>query len=362
MAAQRYFIDPFALDGDRVAIPDAAPGDGSVSYDIGFGIKYQQDPTTTGLDIPRNQFNQLMFDITNALKILQGHGVPDFITSADNGGSPLPYDINSVVRYQNINYVSLINGNTDTPPTSNWLAINYQPQSFFTGDAVETYSATLPVGWLWMDGKTIGSAASGGTARANADTFGLFTVLWNSISNTVLPLQDNTGSPVARGASAAADFAANRRMPIPDKRGRVSAAADNLGGTAANVLNNFAQGGVNGTILGNFGGEANHALSSNENGTHSHSSGSMAVSGSALLNWFGSTNQHVHSRYPQNGASTGITSVVDTALTVGASCSVDPIGVDGSGFTLAGTSNTSGLGTAHNTVQPTLIANFRIKL
>jgi hypothetical protein len=78
--------------------------------------------------------------------------------------------------------------------------------------------STAPAGWVKANGGTIGSAASGATTRANADTLALFTVLWNDHDNTVLPIQNSSGSATTRGASAAADFAANKRLPVYDLR------------------------------------------------------------------------------------------------------------------------------------------------
>lgn len=79
--------------------------------------------------------------------------------------------------------------------------------------------ASAPSGYLKANGGTIGSASSGGTSRANADAISLYTVLWDNIANTELPIQDSTGAASTRGASAAADFAANKRLPLPDMRG-----------------------------------------------------------------------------------------------------------------------------------------------
>jgi hypothetical protein len=84
------------------------------------------------------------------------------------------------------------------------------------GEFVLSASTTAPTGTLATKGGTIGNASSGGTARANADTSALFTVLWNSTTNAELVIQTSAGAPTTRGASAAADFAANRRMPLPD--------------------------------------------------------------------------------------------------------------------------------------------------
>lgn len=72
---------------------------------------------------------------------------------------------------------------------------------------------SAPSGWLLVDGKTIGNAASGATARANADTWLLFEQVWAFPSASV-PIYDSTGAASTRGASAAADFAAGKRLPL----------------------------------------------------------------------------------------------------------------------------------------------------
>jgi hypothetical protein len=78
--------------------------------------------------------------------------------------------------------------------------------------------STAPSGWIKANGQTIGNASSGATNRANADTEALFTVLWNDHDNTILPIQTSSGTATTRGVSAAADFAANKRLPVPDYR------------------------------------------------------------------------------------------------------------------------------------------------
>lgn len=84
------------------------------------------------------------------------------------------------------------------------------------GEWVLSCSVTAPSGTLMPNGQTIGGASSGATSRANADTSDLFAVLWNATSNADLPIQDSAGAASIRGASAAADFAANKRLPLPN--------------------------------------------------------------------------------------------------------------------------------------------------
>jgi hypothetical protein len=89
-----------------------------------------------------------------------------------------------------------------------------------TGSVQAFRSKTAPNGWVLEDGKTIGNAGSGATGRANADTEALFTHLWSQFTNAELIIQTSGGAASTRGASAAADFAANKRMPLFDSRTR----------------------------------------------------------------------------------------------------------------------------------------------
>lgn len=88
-----------------------------------------------------------------------------------------------------------------------------------TGVMVDFAFPFSPTGWVNMRGRSIGSAASGATERANADTQTLYSFFWTYYDNTKLPIQDSAGAASTRGLSAAADFAANKRMPLPDLRG-----------------------------------------------------------------------------------------------------------------------------------------------
>ena len=136
--AEKYFLYPFGVDGNLLAIPDPTQISGAVSYQQGFPIGYEEANTSPGyLPIPRDQFNQLMFDVTSALQQIQQTGFPSFITSAANGGSPFSYAIGAEVWSAGVPYRSLIAGNTDTPPTSNWEIIG-QNRSLYFNYAVDT--------------------------------------------------------------------------------------------------------------------------------------------------------------------------------------------------------------------------------
>lgn len=118
--------------------------------------------------------------------------------------------------------------------------------------------------WLECNGGTIGSAASGASARAHPDTELLFSVLWNEPAYII---RTSLGAASTRGASAAADFAANKRMVLPDWRGDALRAWDHGRGVDAgralgteqldalqNITGGFTADGSAGTGSGAFVG------------------------------------------------------------------------------------------------------------
>lgn len=101
-------------------------------------------------------------------------------------------------------------------------------QVFQTGGMrFEVAIGTAPSGWVRANGLTIGNAVSGATERANADTVDLFTYLYNAAPDSVLAVSGG------RGATAAADYAANKAIALPDMRGGFPVGADDMGNSAA---------------------------------------------------------------------------------------------------------------------------------
>lgn len=105
-----------------------------------------------------------------------------------------------------------------------------------TGDGKLTFKTVADPGWVMMVDGSIGNALSNATERANADTAALYTLLWNNVANTDAPVQDSTGNPVARGASAAADFGSNRRLVLPKQLGRAIVISGTGSGLTARSL------------------------------------------------------------------------------------------------------------------------------
>jgi hypothetical protein len=190
---------------------------------------------------------------------------------------------------------------------SNLLALS---SGATTGDVKATIKTTADTGWVMMDDGTIGDASSGGTTRANADTEDLFTLIWNNIANTDCAIQDSSGSASTRGADAATDYAAHKRMPLPKILGRALAASG-------------AGSGLTSRALGHVVGEETHQLTATEMPSHTHTVAGHFVSRNYSIN------------------DTGITN-----LESGSSINTGSAGSDG----------------AHNNMQPTSFLNFMIKL
>lgn len=132
------------------------------------------------------------------------------------------------------------------------------------GSVQDYVGATEPVGWLFLDGQTIGNLASGATARANDDTQSLFELLWNSMANNEAPVSGG------RGVDATTDFNAGKTINLPDLRGRVAMGKDNMGGTDAGRVTSSSTNGGNADTLGGSGGSQTHTLSTNEMPSHTH--------------------------------------------------------------------------------------------
>lgn len=82
-----------------------------------------------------------------------------------------------------------------------------------TGTVRLTIQSTAASGWLMCNDGTIGSSGSGANYTA-ANGQNLYLLLWNNVSNTWAPVSSG------RGASASADYSANKTISLTKMLGR----------------------------------------------------------------------------------------------------------------------------------------------
>lgn len=180
-------------------------------------------------------------------------------------------------------------------------------------------------GYVRANGLTIGNGSSAATERANADTEDLFVYLWNALADAQAPV--STG----RGGSAAADFAANKRITLTNLKGAMPIGLDDMGAAAGSFFTGVTFASGNATTPGSSAGANTFSLTVGQLAAHTHA-GSTATAGG----------DHDH------GAVTGNQSVNHTHLVSGNTGS-ESVQHTHSGTTGSGTSAHSHAGTTQAT-------------
>ena len=204
-----------------------------------------------------------------------------------------------------------------------------------TGDFKMVYGTGSLSGFVRCNGRTIGNASSSATERANADTSALFSFLWNNDANLAV-----SGG---RGASAAADFAANKTLTLPTCQGRALAGLDDMGNSAAGVLTSTYFG-TSATVLGAKGGTESRTLTLGQLPTGITSSGNNNISVLSTP----SVQNTATGNSAQGGGALGLASFITQVYSTG----VNNIAVT--------SNNTSGQ--AHATVSPFILVTVYLKL
>lgn len=132
-----------------------------------------------------------------------------------------------------------------------------------TGDMKIRYATGALSGYVRANGRTLGSATSGATERANADCEDLFLHLWGADSNLTV-----SGG---RGANAASDWAANKAIALPDFRDRAPIGLGDMGNSDANrIADSLVDNSKTNTTLGATVGASTVTLATANLPSHNH--------------------------------------------------------------------------------------------
>ncbi len=306
-----------------------------VMYNSSTGSTYTltiKTPSGTGEVLSQGVTRTLYCDGTNIRfsDDIQGAGTVTSIATGTglNGG---PITTAGTISLANTAVVAGIYGDSSTVPIIN---VNAQGQlidvttavlsmPFTTGDVKLTFKTTPDSGWVMCDDGTIGSASSGATNRANADTANLFSLLWNNVSNTYAPVSGG------RGVSATADFSANKTITLVATLGRVLA----ISGSGS---------GLTPRVLGQTLGEETHTMTLGELVSHTHTANVTDPGHTHLIKESGSGG----TPGVDFGGGSGVTGNFINSATTG----------------IAVTNTSSGSTTPFNVMQPTSFLNAMIKL
>ena len=195
----KFFRIPFATSGDRTAIPDPIDPSGFVSYTEGYGFDYQRQETDPAAkNIERDRMNELFFSLTTAVGELQSAGIPDFISTALNGGTAYSYGLGALVNYSGATYVSRKAANTSLPSVAaDWSKVRLAMPRVAAGGTADVITAnfvpdlgTLQDGDMFMVRHTAANATT--TPTINPDGAGALSIYKNA--NAALAVGDIPGA------------------------------------------------------------------------------------------------------------------------------------------------------------------------
>jgi hypothetical protein len=318
---------------------------GAASLTDGFPPLTFIDETAGGVPPFGADFNGILKQVSQWCQ-WQSAGGPVFYDgtfSANIGGYPNGAMLQSSVVPGFI-WLSIVDSNTTDPDTggANWVQLPGQIQ---TGTPVQSLISTVPYGYVAANALTVGNPSSNATNRANSDTQFLFNFLW-ALPASVCPIYTSSGTASTRGASAAADYAANKAIAVPNMKGLGLMGVDTMGGAATTFLSGVPVTSGSDTVPGSIVGENLHSLQNAENATHSHSI---------------TDEQHDHSAVIPQGTQVN----AGTTVSMLQGSQVNGAGVDittASSFTGITGTNAQGSGTGHNTVERNMLVYWNLKL
>jgi len=239
----KFYQQPFAASGDTgTPIPEAVQPSGSVSYAQGFGPDYAREQGVDPLakDVPREETNQLFKDITDNLAFWQRQGAPEWVTSAQNGGTPLVYGAGAIVRYRAnpgdpyLTYISRTATNTTVPTTAaSWTLLDYQfplpADTASTGIPVDPAYVTARLAGVTVSVPPASETVAGISEYATGDE----TIAGSPANRTVTPSGLAAAATAGQWATPAATTAASGRTRLATNDEAIARASNSIAMTPA---------------------------------------------------------------------------------------------------------------------------------
>lgn len=161
--SSKFFRFAFGVSGDKVAVPDDLDPSGYVSYEEGFPPDYELPKTDPSRKpVPRDETNQIYYDMSSAIQQYQKYSIPEFITAADNDGVAFSYSLGVRVMYTadagatwNI-YRSISAANTALPTdATKWVLDNEYPVASETVSGIQENATQAETNAGSADNKTV---------------------------------------------------------------------------------------------------------------------------------------------------------------------------------------------------------------
>jgi len=292
---------------------------------------------STGTSTPQSAFQDTALTIPhpNPLKLDSSGRIPAFYLA----DGTIKIRLNDIAGVNVLAYDGLL---VIGPSSGAGASPSVDPTTVMaTGDIKPRYGTGSLTGFARLNGRTLGSATSGASERANADAQALWEYLYNTDPNLAV-----SGG---RTRNSTSDYTSNKTITLPDFRNRVPAGLGDMGNSdAARLTSSFF--GASGIVLGNSGGAESQPLSIAQLPVITPTFTGTLVNLGTL-----SANEGSFIRANGGGTPSGSGGLADDATGATPTVTIPT-------FTPAGSISSFGSGSAHNNAQPTILVTYYIKL
>lgn len=211
----KFYVNPFAVGGDKQLVPDNSQPNNSISYDEGYSDDYEleQGVDPNAKDIERLTYNQVLFDATENIRQWQTFGFFPRITQVQNGGLVYEYEKNAIcVGLDGNLYESSIANNPNNAPGVGWdLVSNFARIAdliTLTGRGANATDMGSFSGSTIPNGSDIKEALQAVETKSE-EIIGTSRIANGAVTNQKLATNAVTTDKIQNGTIQAADIATN---------------------------------------------------------------------------------------------------------------------------------------------------------